>query len=53
MNYVNLFSTNLIKNISGNKLNDVFISTALEGVNVEGFFITSLSSLIQIIYLLL
>ena len=51
INYINIFNTNLIKNIVGNKLNDVFISTALidlTGKQIEGFFITSLNSLIQI-----
>jgi hypothetical protein len=49
--YSNLFSTNFLKHIIGDKLDGVFISTILgdfTGADINGFFITSLNSVIQI-----
>jgi hypothetical protein len=49
--YTNLMSTNFLKHIVGNRLDDVLISTILgdfKGDDINGFFITTLSSVTQI-----
>ena len=48
--YTNIISTNFVKHIVGNKLDDVFISTILgdlTGNTINGFFITTINGLIQ------